>query len=156
MKLSRRDRAAMTLALECCRGRWMAVWSARTALYHGTDPGPLFDAEPGPAVRLASTIDRIDRQFRTPDEARLLRARLALALRVLLRADREDYGPRVGRVVQPGTCITCGGAGPLTYTTVRGEACSSVCASLARRILPRRSIAIRPLWESAPPHEVSR
>ena len=147
MKLSRRDRAAMTLALECVRESRCGLNEASRALGIGDADSRFLREAMG--HNWYGHVDRVRR------------ARLALALRVLLRCDRGrddlgDFGPRVGRVVQPGTCITCGGAGPLTYTTVRGEACSSVCASLARRILPRRSIAIRPLWESAPPHEVSR
>jgi hypothetical protein len=68
------------------------------------------------------------------EDGRLLRARLALALRALLRADADDYGP---------TIVYCTGCGWRWdgRTTVRGR---SDCHDVERTT--RR---YTPLWEQA-------
>jgi hypothetical protein len=97
MKLSRRDRAAMQLALETLRG-----WRGHVAIEGAHDALRLADGaalDIGHAVRreLLHAYDLAE--IRRPDwvacRARLLRARLALYLRAVLRAERGDFGPTV-------------------------------------------------------------
>jgi hypothetical protein len=125
MTLARRDRAAMTLALECvrlfpragiCDYGECAVEMAVEALDLGT-------SEQIDDIRGA--LPRFNRGGLRGD-CRVMRARLALLLRALLRSGAGDFGKR-----EHEWC----------------EQCSGFHAWHA---------PIRPLWESAPPHEVAR
>lgn len=82
LPMSRRDRAALVLAYECAR-RWRfaadSAVSARRALSMGE----------GAALDLLCDTNAISVR---ETGGRQLRARLALALRVLLRVDRGDFG----------------------------------------------------------------
>ena len=98
--MTRRDRAALVLAYELVRGgKRDFPWAALAALRA---------AQSDFARTLADAVDDAD----YPDDcwgpgcgprrrrfSRVLRARLALLLRVLLRAEAGDYGPR--------RCVEC-------------------------------------------------
>ena len=115
--MTRRDRAAMRLALEVLRrGGWTCIRDVRLVLVHGDAAREL--AAHVPAAQW-SPGDRI---------ARLLRARLALYLRALLRADAGDYGRA--------WCSLC------------GPRCPGVCEcwDMGRRLGPRTR-RYTPLWE---------
>jgi hypothetical protein len=72
---------------------------------------------------------------RRRSSSRLLRARLALALRVLLRADAGDFGP-----VSAIRCMQC-------------RLVSGLCTCTGHLAWWRcEHKAVLPLWESAPPH----
>jgi hypothetical protein len=124
----------MTLALECVR-------HARTAQRAAWLEPLRFGDSVARDIRRA--CDRAIAQSRpvylmTRDERRLLRARLGLALRVLLRADAGDFG-------RWKPCRWCDLPGPWSHRfgcPGSGEA--------------RSRMLVRPLWESAPPHEASR
>lgn len=100
MRLTRRDRAALTLALCELRGSATSYGSAIEALKHhdGGDwppylPPLLADCESEMDDAIAETVGSREwyrQHYRNRD---LLRARLALLLRALLRADAGDYGP---------------------------------------------------------------
>jgi hypothetical protein len=83
--LSRRDRAACQLALECLRAapRGEGWDHATSALEHGDRAGP----------PLSRALDCTASEYGHRRVGRLLTARLALYVRALLRADRGDYGP---------------------------------------------------------------
>jgi len=91
--MTRRDRAALRLAYEALRDRSevMRLHSARTALWNGSDGGL--------PQRIAAVIDGI--RLEGIRHRRVVRARLALALRVLLRAEAGDFGVHV-------VCPCCG------------------------------------------------
>jgi hypothetical protein len=139
--LSRRDRAACALALECLR-QMRADLSRNPAV--GVALGSAHVALDAPAVS-GRSVENISTAlavsvYRMP--ARLLRARLALYLRALLRADVGDLGPL--------WCNTCGWLGAGTY--MAGDRCGS-CRRYAHGPIgeygPRR---ITPLWERAKAH----
>ena len=85
--LSRRDRAACVLALECLRlvtsREWDDTYNAISEAFDVLAKGGPFCATFYPEVHYAKR--------RT--EPRRLRARICLYLRALLRADRGDFGP---------------------------------------------------------------
>jgi len=122
--LSRRDRAALALALECCRAR--EDLSAKDAL----DAGPLGGTGDDLLYAYQCAMHRgVSR--------RVLFARLALALRVLLRADAGDFGEVA--------CERCGFVGDGTHEA--GEPCGLCwqrCVEPVPRYRPRQ---FRPLWE---------
>jgi len=77
-------------------------------------------------------------------DARILRARLALYLRALLRADAGNFGPRTRR---PRPRVLCRSVEHTRHDDPLGLRCRSAacdCWTFTRRI--------RPLWESAPAH----
>jgi hypothetical protein len=117
--LSRRDRAAIAIALECLR---FAKWEPDVAVADAY--GILVAGE-----RVAkATRDAVFGAWGIDGRGwRLLRARLALYLRALLRADRGDYGP------------------------TEWLGCSCSCDGDRGGWAPRR---ITPLWALAPAHEV--
>jgi hypothetical protein len=97
VRLSRRDRAAMTLAL--CELRGSSLSSAIGALQH-TDGGAVPYLSPILTNAQAVMDDAIQSAPLSPGWYRahyrnsdLIRARLALLLRAILRADAGDYGP---------------------------------------------------------------
>jgi hypothetical protein len=122
-RLSRRDRAALTLALEWARvtpGRGDGPFVARETACEALAMGRTGTMRVASAVRAASTVlmseaaeaaDRGDLsgseeryQVVLAHSRRLLRARLALLLRAILRADAGDFGPAP-------TCVLCHGSG---------------------------------------------
>ena len=126
MTLSRRDRAAMSLALECLR-EWArpvmacaAVRAAAEVLFEGGDC----------ANAIVCSLPEIPMYQRS----RLLRARLALYLRAMLRADRGDFGPYA--------CPRCGCD---DYEPTSGGRCPDCRAHNVRVYLAARRIT--PLWE---------
>jgi len=149
--LSRRDRAALRLALECVRwpGQWRdpGPWSAIGALGYGGEVSEelarvlcLVDESFDPAAPAARSPLRARCNARRLLRARLrarrlLRVRLALALRVLLRLDAGNLGPRA--------CDLCG----LRYSWRVPHGVRCICVDcegwIARRVL------VRPLWEQA-------
>lgn len=134
--LRRRDRAAMVLALECLR--WYPRGpEASDALRDASDALRLPMWEVGPRTAIGAELYEAVRQTWQDDRScRLLRARLALLLRVLLRVDAGDYGGS-----RPAECHACGGA-----ITVFGDgAPCDVCGGLG----DLRTSHIRPLWEAA-------
>ncbi len=118
IRLTRRDRRVYAVALGAVRAHIASVdqWT----------PHPVLDVH-------ASLIVHVGRE-RLRLDSRVARARWALFLRALLRADEGDYGP------QPVACRPCWGEGdgygpsgcPSCYGT--GEA----------------SVRVTPLWELAP------
>ena len=117
----------MQLALECLRAG--DDYDASSALFAGAHE------ETCSAIRLAF----LDAGFSTPN--RVLCARLALALRVLLRADAGDFARRV-------VCPECGSRLPDHYKG--GE--RIVCDENDVERSAFRTCRVRPLWESAPEH----
>lgn len=81
MSLSRRDRAALTLALECLRRG--DIYYSREALRAGG----------AYANEIRSASCWVDDRNDIPDYHRLAAGRLALLLRAALRADAGDFGP---------------------------------------------------------------
>jgi hypothetical protein len=146
--MTRRDRAAMQLALELVRkphtlygrdGAWYALDEAMDALRLGS-------------VRVQPWCLRpyIDRSwdFET-DEIRLVRARLYLALRVLLRADGDGMrAPRLGRWL----CPDCGRRSYFRLCQPCGLLDSEEDYSDTRRRFEGMTRCITPLWEKAPAH----
>jgi hypothetical protein len=131
----------MQLALECLRlypraahrdDAFIAIDMAADALGLGT--GICDD------IRDASTAARRGNGFTA--RPRIVRARLALALRVLLRADAGDFG-----------ALECDCGEPRETLTYVGHSMAwcNECRTWTDLVAP-----VRPLWESAPPHEVSR
>jgi hypothetical protein len=96
MTLTRRDRAAMVLALECLRN-YTHPLDARDAIQdaHAALGLPNFGND-GARVTLDLALAATLRGAWVWDgrASRLLRARLALLLRVMLRVDAGDDGPR--------------------------------------------------------------
>jgi hypothetical protein len=121
--ITRRDRAACVLALICARS---SAEDARDALGHGGAIASAILAARHP-VPLGWTDD-----IHTAEcaawlrEWRIYRARLALYLRALLRADAGDCGPWTFKIVP-------------TRSVLHAD----------RRVRDHRRI--RPLWEQAPP-----
>jgi hypothetical protein len=141
--VTRRDRAAFSLALECLR--WGSFASAIDVL--GALPG-------GEAAFLACDADGARSESDDLGERlltlRLLRARLALALRVMLRASGTEESGEPGGYAWDG-CECCGGSGlrPEWYDDVDCLRCDG------HGLLPS-PIRMRPLWEMAPPHGGAR
>lgn len=140
--LSRRDRAALVLAYECVRAsvvrfrsvhRGHAIWALRI----GVETLPILDA--------------FTAALRAEDDTRLVTARLALLLRVLLRAAEEEAlldhgGPGVG--MEWTVCLRCDG----TAAHPEGRSCYE-CRGVGLIAYPLR---YTPLWEHAKPHGVAR
>ena len=134
MTLSRRDRAALTLAYECLRGGAQdpprtggSIYEARAALESGG--------------RFARLLAYNTWCFGSTPARRMMSARLALYLRAVLRADLEDYG---------GTRTFCRECG---YRSAGHAAWWSHGAGQEGRHGARVAIATRvicPLWERAP------
>lgn len=114
----------MALALECCRRSTDPHANAHDAA------GALSFADDAAASLLGAMSDAL-----WVGDARILRARLALALRVLLRVADDDLGP-VGWLGTSGHRYEWGDAWP-TDDDVRWQ-----------------RLPVRPLWEQAKPHEV--
>jgi hypothetical protein len=141
--VTRRDRAATVLAYECVRWHPLAeeaedaLESAEKALSL-----PLW----APVDSLANVVGRAlcyardNRRLLDDRASRLLRARLALLLRALLRADAGDYGPSP-------VCARCGS--PFVSPYVGKAWCYGAC----RRAFVPTTRRITPLWERAPSHE---
>lgn len=149
MTLTRRDRAAMVLALEWVRvtrdrggGPFVAVEQALDLLWHGRE-----------TARAVERSGRVSKPRAEEDgdldlRRRLLRARLALYLRAVLRANRvdadgnadPDYGPHRDVAGMLGHCERCG------WTQGAGEVDNGNpnCHGMGTT---RR---IRPLWDRAP------
>lgn len=111
MTLSRRDRAAMVLALELLRD---SAWDG-----HGRDSAATNRlANARDVMWLGDTFeiaDAVSRHRYSQAAPRLLRARLALTLRALLRADAGDFG-RYERIV---SCTKHGRVGRTYYPDIR-------------------------------------
>ena len=130
--LSRRDRAACLLALECLREMMSPVMSD-ACVRAAADV-----LESGGEVSVYLIFASLPEAIPTYQRARLLRARLALYLRALLRADRGDFGTRA-------RCGWCNGTG-CPAEDPRCSCCEH-CDNGAIRRAPWR-----PLWELASPH----
>jgi hypothetical protein len=120
----------MVLALECLRAEepdGMRVDAARAVLWRGD--------------RDARDLERATMRIWHGGH-RLLRARLALALRVLLRADAGDFGAL--------ECDGCDARESLTYLSSRAAWCNE-CRMWTEAIAP-----VRPLWGAARPHGGAR
>jgi hypothetical protein len=149
-QLSRRDRAALALALECLRAG--DDYDASSALFAGAHE------ETCSAIRLAF----LDAGFSTPN--RVLCARLALALRVLLRADAGDFGARErwlqcqrcwrierdldSEAARQGVCVPF----PRSGLDCPGNSHAPAYLLPMQWPLPPYR-AVRPLWERAKRHE---
>jgi len=120
VKLSRRDRAAMTLALECVRESRCGLNEASRALGIGDADSRFLREAMG--HNWYGHVDRVRR------------ARLALALRVLLRCDRgrDDLGD----------------FGPIAWNAWDSD------GPVDERDFTR--LPVRPLWEMAPEHRSER
>lgn len=139
--MTRRDRAALVLALECVRGSKVGGVAMAIDALCFTDCDPylppvLVDAE-------AKMDDAIEYAPASPEWYRahyhardILRARLALLLRAILRADAGDCGK-----------ARCSGCRRVTRSsTVIAIGWCSCCERDARW----SRLPIRPLWEQAP------
>jgi hypothetical protein len=138
--MTRRDRAALSLALEVLRAEYGSAGLAADVLERGDDAAGAL----GEAVEGQRNLDHHYRccgggPVSSASARRLLRARLALVLRAMLRADAGDYGPRM--------CRDCGGPyprgvwEPCRAGTEHWHGCRGVAA------------AYTPLWELAPAHD---
>lgn len=146
--LSRRDRAALALALECLRGgEWMAPDHLASA---GVVSQRLFEAWWEAAWEAESRGGEGGPEWDRVTQ-RLLRARLALALRVLLRADAWDYGRRWWH------CSAECGAGDLTRWPPPESApcvhCDEGAIDGPGVYVHAEYEPIRPMWERAPAHD---
>jgi hypothetical protein len=134
VKLSRLDRAACVHALEILHSRHRplhALHTAKLLLSYGTEAlTPLLASVP-----LAVGWD----------ESRLFRARLALALRAILRADESDFGSYEMET----RCQKCS-----DVHTWRGEPASLICVQEScdgyTEPVDWRLYRYTPLWQSAP------
>ena len=147
LRLSRRDRAALTLALECLRAEcpsrgdrsaWDYLDDARNVLGIGSY-----------AEGMAGAVHDALYAAGPWRSARLLRARLALLLRALLRADAleresEELGLSCAWTLR--WCAVCDGCGESLPNYAIGEPVN-VCPKRGGHPVARRA---RPLWESAP------
>lgn len=129
--MTRRDRAALVLAYECVRQRCGAVpgrphwtWTYKDVLEMAREALDLGDS--GTDALAATLVYMSD--WRHYD--RVLRARLALLLRALIRADAGDFGRT--------WCVPCGEHNP--------AGCE--CWDEGRDLGPR-SRRITPLWTLA-------
>lgn len=133
--MTRRDRAALVLAYEVLRA-WGDPCGQRAAVHASGLCSRALDA-----LRLGDDVSRaiFDAYMSGPwIDPRLLRARLALLLRVLLRADAGDFGEVA--------CERCGSVGDGTHE--RGEACGACWVRYGTwsSYRPRR---YTPLWDAA-------
>lgn len=129
MTLSRRDRAALTLALVTLRSA-----QDRTDVAAGV--GALLMGDPDSAAVGGLLLPIVNGPI---EGVRLLRARLALLLRAVLRADAGDYGNA------DAFCEPCDGKGRMDWPREEYGAICSWCGGQTPR-----SRQQRPLWESAP------
>lgn len=137
--LTRRDRAACVLAYECLRSpHWTTTRSRPLDADHrvGAAIVCLQQSSRGLWRHVKHEWTKID------NDPRILRARLALALRALLRADADDYGGRWA-------CTVCGSKN-YTHALFTGRMVSR-CNDCGEYGAPDWTIRIRPLWEMAPP-----
>jgi hypothetical protein len=147
--MTRRDRAALQLAYECLRssvvGRtywWSKCCHAEEVLRHCED------------MRVARALSRelrwVQHRIDPGDQlVRVLFVRLALLLRVLLRADAGDFGQLV--------CDACGEVA--TSSRQHGNPCNSYRAGLGctrGRVGRYAWSRVRPLWLDAPASEGTR
>jgi hypothetical protein len=144
VRLSRRDRAAMTLALCEVRGSSIGLSSAIEALRH-TDGGAVPYLPPILVAAEAVMDDAIPwttgtKTWRTVHYRNrdLVRARLALLLRAILRADAGDTGPK--RAV----CPACRAP---SYVAGRRRVSDCSCKTLGWLIT---TAPYTPLWAIAP------
>jgi hypothetical protein len=93
-----------------------------------------------------SAIDALRFMEKGPRRPRLARARLAIALRVLLRADAMEPDGAPGGY-EWRTCGRCYGAGEVALVE-HDDTCPR-CDGMG--LLPS-PICVRPLWLDAPPH----
>lgn len=141
MKLSRRDAAAMRLALECLRayrGPRIALDSADEVLSYGPHLGE--------AHRIHAAMWGCPKSLDEPQPLRLLRARLALLLRATLRAAGELRFSRCVNVCEDGErweCESCG---------ARFHHMKDDCGCDRGMEAPHFTKAMQPLWELAPKH----
>jgi hypothetical protein len=151
--MTRRDRAAMRLALEVLRAEYGSAGLAADVLERGDDAAEAL----GEAVEGQRNLDHHYRccgggPVSSAESARrLLRARLALVLRAMLRADKGDYGE-----------IACTGCGDSDSYHRPGDGCRDCWIEhwqLTGQIIsdnerPRyERVRIAPLWERAPAHD---
>lgn len=145
--MTRRDRIALALAYECLRrqrqGKRSLRGHAATTVdhaHHVLSEGHDGSWEGSVALDITETIDAARGELDAPHSPRLLRARLALAIRALLRADRSDFGPQ--RLMDPKHSDV------LMRAIERGVYRGNVGAFLdvATQLSSRR---ITPLWEQA-------
>jgi hypothetical protein len=141
VRLSRRDRAAMTLALEVLRGgvdcsAHERFCDAMVALRLGVFPGPAYDIEE------AANCGPVDEQ-------RLSNARLALLLRAILRADAVASWDAWGSVPDPRMHCVCTGCGQDASGYKNGDRMveADVCPVSGKNESARWPV---PLWASAP------
>jgi hypothetical protein len=131
----------MTLALEVARYQREPVYVAlRRAVDALTTPGSNLPRS------IAASVERADSTDFSIERKRLLRARLTLALRVLLRADAGDFGRNTGPYATGRLCTSLRHKVDLDGRCRVNRVCG--CWEWRREV--------RPLWCDAPPHEVSR
>lgn len=129
-RLSRRDRAAMVMSLAVLRSvprtaRGEVMLEGAAVVLREAHGALTF----GHSALLPRSVWLVTREGAPP---RLLRARLALALRAMLRADAGDCGPV--------RCPSCG---------ARGHVALGQCFAGAHAIV-RVGKRIAPLWQQAP------
>ncbi len=129
MTLTRRDRAALLLAYECCRSFRDAWDDADGALGMATNILESYGAD-----FTSSIASAVDRAYSYGDDVRHLRARLALLLRALLSPESAIYRT----LHEPATCTPFTHANQTTHVTAARE------YRVARRFSA--------LWENAPRH----
>ena len=146
MKLSRRDRAACVLALECLRRRrdvfGVRLEGAERALaLGGVFPRDIAGAAAEALTLMGSERWRLRGDWRgiTPEDRRDVELRLALYLRALLRADAGDFGPRDSWFECPDH--------PAAQRPIAPR--PRCCARPIRAWALHHPAPIRPLWESA-------
>lgn len=142
LRLTRRDRAALTLALECLRAKVGPFGDH--AYYHVNNAAGALDLGRAVSDQLRDVI--LDMERDDAADWRLLRARIALALRAILRADaieRDDWWPRY----EMRTRVVCAGCGDILPAYAHGEKTSAACPRTGRVETARNAI---PLWEQAP------
>jgi hypothetical protein len=149
--VTRRDRAAMALALELVRemgGRraapesWTALHRASEALFMGSLAATrLAHAVHGEIRRLAFTVPFPRREIAK------FRARLALYLRAALRADAGDFGIPACSCGEPWTAGHVPGGVGRWYAPAEG--CEQRFGRKGHDWLPRSLAPVRPLWELA-------
>lgn len=140
--LTRRDRAALTLALECLRDNdrgyatMVCVRQAMEIMEHGSYP---LHRDLGRYVAVGYKAAHGGGGV----SPRILRARLALALRVLLRADIDDC------YLSEWICMDCGsGNHSQNFNAPLGCCICHDCGG--ESIVERPHHRITPLWEMAP------
>lgn len=139
--MTRRDRAALVLALECLRavedGPVHGVVSARRALSMGD----------GVALALLGASSAVSAH---ETGGRILRARLALALRVLLRCDAwERDGGYAAHDLSPWDVTSLPPGHPYSSADETWQAYETAMAGTWYR----RAKPVRPLYSLAPAHD---